>query len=91
MNHVGKGMIIAGAAAALILGGQAVARAGSHDGGVKCVGGNACSGKSECGTAKHDCAGKNECKGQGWVKTETAEECVKLGGKPEGGEKKDAE
>jgi hypothetical protein len=89
MNHIGKGVIIAGAAAALILGGQAIARASSHaGGGVKCVGGNACSGKGECGTATHDCAGKNKCKGQGWVMAGSAEECVKMGGKPEGAEKK---
>jgi len=91
MNHVGKGIVIAGAAAALILGGTAVARAGSHGGGgVKCVGGNACSGKTECGTAKHDCAGKNECKGKGWVMADSAEACEKLGGEAEA-KKKDAE
>lgn len=84
MNHVGKGIVIAGAAAALILGGNAVARAASHDGGgVKCVGGNACSGKSECSAAKHECAGKNKCKGQGWVMADSADACEKLGGKPE--------
>jgi hypothetical protein len=84
MKHVGTGMIIAGAAAALILGGSVVARAGSETGGsVKCVGGNACKGQGACATATHDCAGKNECKGKGWVMTKTTEECKEHGGTPE--------
>jgi hypothetical protein len=90
MNHVSKGMIIAGAAAALILGGNAVARASSHSEGVKCVGGNACSGKGECGTATHSCAGQNECKGKGWVMKKSAEECKEAGGTPEEPKQKEA-
>jgi hypothetical protein len=34
---------------------------------VKCEGGNACKGKSECATATNGCAGQNGCKGKGYV------------------------
>ncbi|MEP7050904.1 MAG: hypothetical protein ABJB12_11140 [Pseudomonadota bacterium] len=47
---------------------------------VKCEGGNACKGQSECATAdgKSLCAGENACKGTGYVFTETAAECTAL-------------
>lgn len=49
---------------------------------LKCVGGNACQGMSECagGPGGSDCSGMNECKGMGWSYTETEEECADAGG-----------
>ena len=40
---------------------------------IKCDGGNACKGKSECATATNDCAGKNSCKGKGYVQLPKSE------------------
>jgi hypothetical protein len=47
---------------------------------IKCEGGNACSGLSECATAdgKSLCSGENECKGTGYVYTATQEQCTAL-------------
>jgi hypothetical protein len=47
---------------------------------IKCEGGNACKGQSECATAdgKSLCAGENACKGTGYVYTETQEQCTAL-------------
>jgi hypothetical protein len=42
---------------------------------IKCDGGNACKGKSECATASHACAGMNSCRGQGYVML-TKDECA---------------
>lgn len=52
---------------------------------VKCMGGNECKGKGECGAAdgSHACAGKNECKGKGWVMVASDAACTKAGGKVE--------
>ena len=49
---------------------------------VKCMGGNSCKGKGECGAAdgSHACAGKNECKGKGWNMTAKDDDCKKMGG-----------
>jgi hypothetical protein len=81
MNRLGRGIAIAGAAAALVIGGSVAARASEHTGGeVKCSGVNECKGKGACGTAEHDCAGKNACKGKGWVKVKSADECKEKGG-----------
>ncbi|MBI5443246.1 MAG: hypothetical protein HY900_18775 [Deltaproteobacteria bacterium] len=45
----------------------------------KCMGGNACKGKSECGVAgAHTCHTKNACKGKGWVMTASEKECEDL-------------
>ena len=52
---------------------------GSATGEVKCDGGNACKGKSDCQTAHSDCTGMNECKGKGWVYL-SASECATAGG-----------
>ena len=81
-----KKTVIASAAAALFaLGSAGTAAAGHHEGEtedakVKCIGGNACKGQSECHTATHDCGGQNSCKGKGWV-TMTPAECEAAGGK----------
>jgi len=46
---------------------------------VKCVGGNACKGKSECGVAgAHSCHTQNACKGKGWVMVSSEKECQEL-------------
>ena len=43
----------------------------------KCVGGNACKGKSECGVAgAHGCHTQNACKGKGWVMVASEKECA---------------
>jgi hypothetical protein len=42
----------------------------------KCMGANACKGKSDCHTATTSCAGTNSCKGKGWVKM-TEKDCKK--------------
>lgn len=79
---VGRGALIAGATAALILSGQVTARADEKSGGaVHCSGVNACKGQGACAGAGNACQGKNECKGKGMVKVESADECTKKGGK----------
>ena len=47
---------------------------------VKCMGVNACKGKSDCKTANTACNGKNGCKGQGYVKM-SKHACEAIGGK----------
>ena len=50
---------------------------------IKCEGGNACKGKSECHTATHACAGQNKCKGTGFVSlTKTECEAAKAANAP---------
>jgi len=76
-----KTMIIASAAAALFLSGNAPARAEQAAAGdeVRCAGINACKSHGACAGAGNACAGQNACKGQGIVKT-TAEDCKAKGG-----------
>ena len=82
MNTKSKGMLIAGAAAALFLSGAVTARAEDKAAGekVSCTGINACKGQGACAGAGHSCGGQNACKGKGVVKA-TAEECKAKGGK----------
>jgi hypothetical protein len=77
-----KGMLIAGAAAALFLSGAVTARAEDKAGGdqVACAGINSCKGQGSCAGAGNSCAGQNSCKGKGVTKT-TAAECKNKGGK----------
>ena len=47
---------------------------------IKCEGGNACRGLSECATqdGKSGCVGENACKGTGYVYTQTQAQCTAL-------------
>jgi hypothetical protein len=47
---------------------------------IKCEGGNACRGLSECATqdGKSGCVGENACKGTGYVYTQTQAQCDAL-------------
>lgn len=46
---------------------------------VKCVGGNSCKAKSECGVPNgHSCHGQNSCKGKGWIMAASEKECEDL-------------
>ena len=82
MTKTNKGMLIAGAAAALFLSGAVNARAEEKAGGdqVTCSGINACKGQGSCAGGGHSCAGQNSCKGKGNVKTSAAD-CKAKGGK----------
>jgi hypothetical protein len=89
MNGVGRGVLIASAAAALLLGGNVVARATDKAGGeVHCAGINECKGKGSCAGAENACKAQNACKGKGYVDVSSAEECIKKGGKILAPEKK---
>ena len=82
MNTIGRGMLVASAAAALVLGGNVVARATDKTvSEVHCAGINACKGQGSCAGAENACKGKNTCKGKGFVDLSSADECVKKGGK----------
>ena len=83
MNAMGRGVLIASAAATLMLGGHVPARASDKVGAdvVQCAGINACKGKGSCAGADNSCKAKNSCKGKGWAETSSAEECVEKGGK----------
>ncbi|MCI0344598.1 MAG: hypothetical protein L0221_04015 [Chloroflexi bacterium] len=82
MNSLGRGIVIASAAASLILAGNVVARAQEKAGeAVHCAGLNECKGKGSCAGAENACKAKNECKGKGWIETSSAAECTQKGGK----------
>jgi hypothetical protein len=65
-NRKSSGFALAAAAAVLFSSTPAM-NAVAADAKIKCDGGNACKGKSECSTAKNACAGQNACKGQGYL------------------------
>lgn len=80
-----RGTTIALAAAALLAAsgcsdGQTKDESSSSVQPIKCEGGNACQGLSECATAdgKSSCTGENACKGTGYVFTQSAEQCRAL-------------
>ena len=82
MNPVGRGVLIASAAAALVLAGNVAARATDKTASeVHCAGINSCKGQGSCAGAENTCKGKNACKGKGFVDVSSADECVKKGGK----------
>ena len=66
------GIALATAAAAVFASVPAL-DAVAADAKIKCDGGNACKGKSECHTASNACAGQNACKGKGYVSLPKAE------------------
>lgn len=83
-----NGLILAGAAAALMASGFSTTVFAATDAttatDVKCVGGNACKGQSACKGKnlkghKNSCKGQNSCKGLGYTKM-SAEECQKVDG-----------
>ena len=70
----GKTIVLAAAAAALFLSGNAMAEDKAADKAqVKCEGVNACKGTSACATADSACKGKNACKGKGFLMLTDAE------------------
>jgi hypothetical protein len=71
-NNKLKGIALAAAAAAVFSSVPAL-DAVAADAKIKCDGGNACKGKSECHTASNACAGQNACKGKGYVSLPKAE------------------
>jgi hypothetical protein len=71
-NH--SGALLATAAAVLFTATPAL-DAVAADAKIKCDGGNACKGKSECSTPTNACAGQNSCKGKGYVML-TKSECT---------------
>jgi hypothetical protein len=78
-----SGLVLAGAAAALLASGFAPTTFAA-DAEVKCVGGNACKGKSECKGKnlkgnENKCKGANSCRAAGWVKM-SSEQCAKIEG-----------
>lgn len=75
-----KAFLAASVAGLLVIAGAVAGSSNVFAEDVKCDGGNACAGQGACGGKDHACAGKNSCKGQGWIKTATADECVKAGG-----------
>jgi hypothetical protein len=79
----GKTIVLATAAAALFLAGNALAAEGGDKAQVKCEGVNACKNTSACATADSACKGKNACKGKGFVMTKTEAECDELKAKAE--------
>jgi hypothetical protein len=83
MNPIGKGLMVATAVAALVVGGELAAQAQTKSGGdaVKCAGVNECKGKGGCKSAMNDCKGKNSCKGKGFTEMKSAAECTQKGGK----------
>lgn len=80
----GKGVALAtvlgGMLAATGCGGDGSGDVGEQEARIKCEGGNSCSGTSECASADgaSACQGMNDCKGQGWIYTDTEEECEAL-------------
>lgn len=73
------GIALATAAAAMFA--AAPVSAGESDGNtVKCMGVNACKGKSSCQTADSSCKGQNSCKGHGFVEVRSKDVCDQLGG-----------
>jgi hypothetical protein len=68
-----KGAIIAALAAGLFGAATPIPASAADSAKVRCLGANACKGKSACNTASNGCAGQNSCKGK---------ECKEKGGKP---------
>ena len=68
MNSRKMSSVALAAAAAVMFSTVMVSTASAADEAkVKCVGANACKGKSACKTEKNSCKGQNACKGQGFT------------------------
>lgn len=71
-----KGLLLAGAAAALLLNpGFAATVADMQPAGkgkVRCAGVNSCKGQGDCASA-NNCKGSNNCKGQGFLRMSKAD------------------
>jgi len=76
-----SGATIATAVAALIFTAAVPMGAAYADAKGKCIGANACRGKSDCSTGKSACGGAtpNSCKGKGFLLL-TKAECAKIPG-----------
>jgi uncharacterized membrane protein len=76
-----SGAAIATAVAALIFTGAIPMGAAHADAKGKCIGANACRGKSDCSTGKSACGGAtpNSCKGKGFLLL-TKAECDRIPG-----------
>jgi outer membrane lipoprotein-sorting protein len=83
-NHMKTGIILAGAAAALLASGFVAANApdqlAKKTASVKCMGVNSCKHQGSCKSTNNACKHQNSCKGKGWVHKHSAEECTKEGG-----------
>ncbi len=75
MVHRKHSSVALATAAALLFSTAPLATLAADTATIKCEGGNACKGQSECSTATNACAGQNSCKGQGYVKL-TKSECA---------------
>ncbi len=82
MRHTTKKLSGAALAttAALMFGFAPIANVAAEEGGVACLGVNACKGQGACATAENACAGQNACKGHGVSKVATEAECTEQGG-----------
>ena len=76
-----SGNAIAAAVATLIFTAAVPVGAAHADAKGKCIGANACRGKSDCSTGASACGGAtpNSCKGKGWLEL-TKAECEKIPG-----------
>ena len=77
-NKIKKTGVVLAAAAAVAFATAPVTSAVASPQHVKCVGGNACKGKSMCKTAENMCKGHNSCKGKGFVMAKSKKECTHL-------------
>ncbi len=81
MNKKVKGAILATMVGSLFATASVVAQNSSSNATVKCIGANACKGKSACQTASNGCQGQNSCKGKGYVMASSKKACLKKGGR----------
>lgn len=81
MNKKVTGIILATMVGSLFATSSVIAQSSSSNSTVKCIGGNACKGKSACQTASNGCQGQNSCKGKGYVMTSSKAACLKRGGR----------
>jgi hypothetical protein len=66
--------------AAMLFAMAPVSTAVAAEGGVQCMGINACKGQGACKTADNACKGQNACKGHGLTPAASEQECTEKGG-----------